>query len=52
VLHHIWPSCLNNFWGWFFLMVQAFEFRASHLWGSCTAAWILPPVHFALVILE
>jgi hypothetical protein len=36
----------------FFLVGLGFEFRALHLQSRCSIAWAMPPVHFALVILE
>jgi hypothetical protein len=33
-------------------MVLAFELRASCLQSRCSAAWVTPPVHFALIVLE
>jgi hypothetical protein len=48
-----WPkSWLKLFFFFFFLVGLGFELRASNLQSRRYTAWVIPSVHFALVILE
>jgi hypothetical protein len=38
--------------GWRLGVQLEFEIRASHLQSRCSTAWSIPPIHFALLILE
>jgi hypothetical protein len=44
-----WTKDSNFF---FFFSGFGFELRASSLLSRCSTAWVTPPVHFALIILE
>jgi hypothetical protein len=46
------PLRMGTFNNFFFLMGLGFELRALYLQSRSSTPWAIPPVHFALVILE
>jgi hypothetical protein len=49
----LWHECQNSLFTYFiFLAALGFEFRALHLLGRCSVAWVIRLVLLVMVILE